>query len=253
MDCTKVTIVTVCYNAVAEIERTILSVINQTYRNVEYIIIDGGSTDGTVEIIKKYRAQIAYFVSEPDSGVYDAMNKAVKIATGEWINFMNAGDIFNSTTVLNDIFDINIPSAVKFLYSDFCVMGKKYNASFEKGYLLHQAVIYRKDSHYSYGFYDVTERYIISDYLFFMRFKKSEVMKVDVVIASNGIAGISGGNWSGYQKLCCDYIYNRISLVDMFQTIIYISIISSYDRLIKHVQKIKGKVCSFFLHVFHVK
>ena len=88
----KVSVVTVCLNAVNEIERTMLSVLDQTYTNIEYIVIDGGSTDGTVDIIRKYQDRIAHFISEPDKGLYDAMNKGIDLATGEWINFMNAGD-----------------------------------------------------------------------------------------------------------------------------------------------------------------
>ena len=87
-----ISVVTVSYNAVATIEQTLLSVINQTYPNIEYIIIDGGSTDGTVDIIKKYADEIVYWISEPDKGIYDAMNKGIKKANGEWINFINAGD-----------------------------------------------------------------------------------------------------------------------------------------------------------------
>lgn len=87
----KISVVTVCYNAADTIEKTMLSVLNQTHHDIEYIIIDGGSTDGTVEIIRKYADRIAYWVSEPDKGIYDAMNKGIKVATGEWINFMNAG------------------------------------------------------------------------------------------------------------------------------------------------------------------
>lgn len=98
----KVSVVTVCFNAVGTIERTILSVINQTYKNIEYIVIDGRSTDGTLDIIYKYRDHIDYFVSEPDKGIFDAMNKGIKVATGEWIIFLNAGDTFvNSDVVLN--------------------------------------------------------------------------------------------------------------------------------------------------------
>jgi len=90
----KVTIVTVTYNAEDLLKETILSVIHQSYQNIEYIIIDGASTDGTVDIIKKYEEHIDYWVSEPDSGIYYAMNKAIEKATGKWINFMNAGDTF---------------------------------------------------------------------------------------------------------------------------------------------------------------
>lgn len=99
----KITVVTVCYNAVDTIENTILSVLNQTYDNIEYIIIDGSSTDGTVDIIKKYADKIAYWVSEPDNGIYDAMNKGIDIATGDYINFMNAGDGFYDNEALSNL------------------------------------------------------------------------------------------------------------------------------------------------------
>lgn len=75
-----ISVITVSYNAVSTIEDTILSVINQTYPNIEYIIIDGGSADGTVDIIEKYVDRISYWVSEPDKGIYDAMNKGLKVA-----------------------------------------------------------------------------------------------------------------------------------------------------------------------------
>ena len=101
---TLISIVTVSYNAVLTIEQTILSVINQTYPNVEYIIIDGGSTDGTVDIIKKYANKIAYWVSEPDKGIYDAMNKGGLKATGDFIQFLNAGDWFENEYVIEKIF-----------------------------------------------------------------------------------------------------------------------------------------------------
>ncbi len=108
-----ITIITVSYNAVSIIEETILSVINQTYPNIEYIVIDGGSTDGTIDIIKKYEDKINYWISEPDKGIYDAMNKGISVAKGEWINFMNCGDSFYSTTVIENIFNIgNIDSDI---------------------------------------------------------------------------------------------------------------------------------------------
>lgn len=96
-----ISVITVSYNAVLTIEQTILSVINQTYLNIEYIIIDGGSTDGTVNVIKKYADKIAYWVSESDKGIYDAMNKGIAYSHGEYCNFINAGDKFCSSSILN--------------------------------------------------------------------------------------------------------------------------------------------------------
>ncbi len=88
-----ISIISVVYNAEFYLEQTILSVIKQTYQNIELIIVDGGSTDGTLEIIKKYEKRISYWVSEPDKGIYDAMNKATEVVTGDWVNFVGAGDI----------------------------------------------------------------------------------------------------------------------------------------------------------------
>ncbi|EQB39190.1 hypothetical protein M947_08525 [Sulfurimonas hongkongensis] len=99
----KVTVVTVTYNAEQYLEQTIKSVAEQDYPNIEYIIIDGASTDGTIDIIKKYEKYIIYWISEPDGGIYDAMNKAIDAATGEWINFMNAGDSFCEKNTLSEV------------------------------------------------------------------------------------------------------------------------------------------------------
>lgn len=90
----KITIITVCYNAVSCLEKTILSVINQSYDNIEYIIIDGNSTDGSLDIINKYAHRISRCVSEPDNGIFDAMNKGIEFSTGEWCLFLNCGDYF---------------------------------------------------------------------------------------------------------------------------------------------------------------
>lgn len=95
-----VSVVTVVYNRAQELETTLASVVNQTYGQVEYIIVDGGSTDGTLDIIKKYEDRIDFWISEPDKGIYDAMNKAIDLATGEWINFMNSGDRFAAPDAL---------------------------------------------------------------------------------------------------------------------------------------------------------
>ena len=99
----KISVVTVCYNAVDQIEETIKSVVGQTYPDIEYIVIDGGSTDGTTDIIRKYSDKISYWISEPDNGIYDAMNKGILVATGDYINFMNAGDYFSSVNAISDV------------------------------------------------------------------------------------------------------------------------------------------------------
>ncbi len=100
----KITIITASYNCVDEIEQSILSVLKQDYPAIEYIIIDGGSNDGTVDIIKKYAEQIDYWVSEPDDGLYYAMNKGISHATGDWIYIHNAGGVFYESTTLSQIF-----------------------------------------------------------------------------------------------------------------------------------------------------
>lgn len=115
-----VSIITVTYNAVLTIENTILSVINQNFKDFEYIVIDGGSSDGTIEIIKKYQDKISYWLSEPDNGIYYAMNKGISIANGDWVNFMNAGDGFYNNDVLNKVFSISRTSDV--LYGDNMLM-----------------------------------------------------------------------------------------------------------------------------------
>lgn len=93
---TLISVITVSYNAVETIEKTILSVINQIYANVEYIIIDGGSTDGTVDVINKYSERIFYWISESDKGIYDAMNKGVAKANGDYLFFLGADDALYS-------------------------------------------------------------------------------------------------------------------------------------------------------------
>lgn len=122
----KISVVTVTYNSAASLEETILSVLNQTYPNIEYIIIDGGSTDGTVDIIKKYADRLAYWVSEPDKGIYDAMNKGIAVATGDYINFMNSGDKFSTNDSLSS-FIPQIRTGTNIVYGNWLVKYKEKN------------------------------------------------------------------------------------------------------------------------------
>jgi len=95
-------VITIVYNNVRDIERTMLSVLNQSYPNIEYLLIDGASTDGTRAIIEKYKDRLAGYISEPDKGIYDAMNKGLALARGEYVLFMNSGDeVYDINTVAN--------------------------------------------------------------------------------------------------------------------------------------------------------
>jgi glycosyltransferase involved in cell wall biosynthesis len=106
-----VSIITVVFNGADVLEGTIQSILEQTYDNIEYIIIDGNSTDGTMEIIRKYQDSIANWITEPDRGIYDAMNKGIAMASGEWINFMNAGDTFYQSNTIESIYTTCDPKA----------------------------------------------------------------------------------------------------------------------------------------------
>lgn len=114
----QITVITVCYNSFDAIEKTIQSVLGQTYPNIEYIIIDGASTDGTVDVIRKYESKIAKFISEPDKGIYDAMNKGISLATGQWTIFMNAGDAFHNVNVISSIFSSVKSDKLALIYGD---------------------------------------------------------------------------------------------------------------------------------------
>lgn len=117
----KITIITVVYNGVNYIEKTISSILNQTYENIEYIIIDGNSKDGTKDLLNNYKnIKSIKIISENDKGIYDAMNKGISLATGNWINFMNAGDIFFNNDTLKEIFSFDCSNAT-IIYGDLMV------------------------------------------------------------------------------------------------------------------------------------
>lgn len=100
----KLSIITINYNNASGLEKTIKSVISQNYKDFEYIVIDGGSTDGSIEIIKKYADKINYWVAEPDRGIYNAMNKGILKAKGEYLHFLNSGDAYAAENVLEGVF-----------------------------------------------------------------------------------------------------------------------------------------------------
>lgn len=129
-----VSVITPSWNSAAYIEQTILSVINQSYKNIEYIIIDGGSTDGTLGIIRKYENSISYWISEPDSGMYQAINKGMQRASGEIVAYLNSDDLYFSDTILTvvDLFRSN-PTA-DLVYGNLDHINEAGNHLFTKRY-----------------------------------------------------------------------------------------------------------------------
>ena len=147
-----ITIITVVYNGVQNLEETILSVINQTYDNIEFIIIDGASTDGTINIIKKYEEKIHYWISEKDTGIFDAMNKGILKSKGDYINFMNSGDFFTNIDLINDIAKILNEEEIDFLYGhqniadgNYSKINIKNNIQFTYLTLCHQVIFAEKN------------------------------------------------------------------------------------------------------------
>lgn len=205
----KISIITACYNCSNEIEGTILSVIGQTYQDIEYIVIDGGSNDGTLDVINRYSDKITKIVSEKDKGVYDAMNKGLLIATGDWVNFMNAGDIFVNNHVLEDVFyDCNCQNSEVVIHGDF-IHKHIWGYTFVKGFdgrqnICHQALFTKLDVHKRHLFnleYKITAdqialREIVTD--------SSKIKYVPIPICIYKIFGgiSSKSNYDLYKALC---------------------------------------------------
>lgn len=192
-----ITIITVVYNGIEFLEETIKSVINQSFKNFEYIIVDGGSTDGTTNIIRKYESSISKWISESDNGIYDAMNKGIELASGRWLNFMNAGDSFCSNQVLQNVFENSFPEGVGIVYGNTDIGHKilKYKQSLDLksmalGMMLcHQSTFYRLTETIRYnltykicGDQDFTMQYFYND---------KQAKYLDITISKYDLEGIS--------------------------------------------------------------
>jgi len=203
-----VSIITVVLNNKDTIEDAIKSVLGQTYKNIEYIIVDGGSTDGTVDVIKKYAKYISKWVSEPDNGIYDAMNKGLKLATGDIIGFLNSDDVLNSNDCISAIVktfeenDVDVVYGNK-VYSDKEDLNKiirywdagEYNINnFKKGWMPPHLSFYAKREIYNkYGYYR-TDLKIAADYELMFRFLYKHRIKAKHLpkpIAKMRVGGIS--------------------------------------------------------------
>lgn len=176
-----VSIITVVKDDFVHIQKTIESVLQQDFCDFEYLIIDGGSTDGTQETIRSYEPA-CHVVSESDDGLYDAMNKGVRCAQGEWIVFMNSGDVFAGPDVLSRIFARNIDA--DFIYSDTLFSdGTIAVCDHVKNRIIHQSLIYKKKIHDEVGNYINWNNLTAADYFFFQLAKKKRWVKTDVIIS----------------------------------------------------------------------
>lgn len=189
------TVITVCYNAEDVLEDTILSVVNQKFDQFEYILIDGNSIDKSLEIINKYKDKIDYYVSEPDLGIYDAMNKGLRLAQGQFINFLNAGDRFVSSNILNEIFNNISIDKTKIISGDFIIINNQggerreietkkisFNNLKKDFYACHQSIFINRNIA---KYYDLTYQ-IKADYKWVLEALLStsddEVVKLDIPI-----------------------------------------------------------------------
>lgn len=196
----KLSIITVNYNDAKGLERTIKSVTSQTYHDFEFIIIDGGSTDESVEVIKKYEEHIDYWVSEHDGGIYCGMNKGLHQAQGEYVNFMNGGDCFYSPQVLEQIFSLGIETDIitgTHVGSPHPNIGKNGVTMYDlcTGAIDHQASFIKREVALRHP-YD--EKYkIVSDWKFFIEaliIDNCTFYYTDTIVVNVDMSGISNSN-----------------------------------------------------------
>jgi glycosyltransferase involved in cell wall biosynthesis len=205
----KISLITVTYNAADTIERCISSVAAQNYGNLEYIIIDGGSTDLTDTIVGRYQKYIHTFISEPDKGIYDAMNKGIAVATGDIIGMLNADDFFVDIDVLQKVADAFTTPNVNIVYGDIDFIDKKdkvirrwRSGKYKHGYFNwgwmppHPSFYARKQLFDSYGLYKLGYG-SAADYELMLRFihtNKIGVHYINKVMVTMRIGGVSNNN-----------------------------------------------------------
>ena len=210
----KVSIITVVYNGAAHIRDCIDSVLNQTYANIEYIIIDGQSSDGTVGIIREYGTKIARFVTEPDKGLYDAMNKGISLATGEVIGLLNADDFYRHERVIENMVATFKRTESDAVYGDLIYVdrddpkrlkrywraGRYRTGAFRWGWMPgHPSVFARRTLYDQYGVFR-TDMKSAADYELLLRFihknkaKLAYMNEVTIVMRAGGVSNSSLAN-----------------------------------------------------------
>lgn len=219
-----ISVITVCYNVADELKSTMTSVLKQGYNNIEYIVIDGGSSDGSVGVIESYDKPITdlggqlKWLSESDRGIYDAMNKGLALSSGDWVIFMNAGDSFASETILKDVFTKDRLSDIIFgksitrykdqsaiRYADFETKNRYwYNSKMPN----HQAIFINRSLYQSHR-YDLSYKYSADTVFLREVFSLAKnIDEVDFPICNFELGGKSNyyGNFSTFKALVHDSI-----------------------------------------------
>jgi len=174
----KISVITVCYNAEAVIANAVRSTLDQSYADIEYVIVDGGSTDETLAILEPFRDRIACFKSEKDEGIYDAMNKGVSLATGDYVIFMNSDDRFASPKAIQSAVDQGMTADIVYGDADFVdeatgvTTHRRFPPATKRFFcfdnLCHQAVFYKRSAFDRVGKFDTSFR-VVADYEWFLR------------------------------------------------------------------------------------
>ena len=198
-----ISVITVVYNGVATLERTLQSVLCQTWPQIDYVLVDGGSTDGTLELIGKYASRLGSVVSEPDKGIYDAMNKGIRLAKGDFVLFLGSDDLLRDDQVFARIFSDLSNLAFDLIYGNVISPSYKgwYDGPFTLAKLLsrnisHQAMFYRRALFQRTGDYNLRYR-MHADWDLNIRWFKDPGIStryVDMLVAEFGAEGISAGH-----------------------------------------------------------
>lgn len=224
----KVSVVTVCLNSAGTIERTVQSVLSQDYQDIEYIVIDGRSSDNTLNILKQYEDKISLLISEIDSGLYDAMNKGVRLSSGEFIFFINADDRFTDSSVISDfVRTYQENSELNFIYGDVLLESDSGNARISKQLkrltspglcmttICHQAIFCKKSLFDDIGYYS-QEYKVVSDYEWIMRAYKKNKLKskhIDRSICEIGTSGLTyTTSWQTEKRKVLLKYYNPLQI-----------------------------------------
>ena len=195
----KISIITICRNNEAGLKRTIDSVINQSYKDVEYIIIDGDSKDGTTSLVAKYQEHFSItYISEPDEGIYDAMNKGIKLSSGSWLNFMNAGDTFYDKDSINKAIPF-LKNELDIVYGDTEIIYKDFKTIKDEpipqklwmGRIPHQSSFIKSSTMKKYG-YNKNNK-IVADLEFFMSvyYNGGKIKKINPTLSSFAKDGVT--------------------------------------------------------------